>query len=418
MEWVLSTEERLVRGYTDGADSSAAEIEFAVSALSNSLNEAEEAWKTKDQYEPDAAFEAEFEAELANSRTELVNGRNAAANYRAAAERANKLKALNKYTAYGIVSGFSNTGNDTLILVIEGYIPVVFDYTGTGLWEPHEPEYKGAYTIKSINSSDSLGSDGFILSYRNGSEKRFNRWGLSESEKDSFGNVTLYNRDGNQQLSSIESSTGQSLVFSYNGDGLVTKIELYDGSKPAGLAVTYTYNGKLLETVTDTDGDESRFEYNADKNLVKLVKSDGSFVEFKYGLMDKDGNLLTTETVNEEGFSERFDYDRTNKKTAYTDHDGVRTLYTYNDNHKITQEVLSNGTTVSYTYDEAGRTTSKTVNGSTTNYVYNTSGDLLEMRYADGSTEKYTYDEKGNCPSYKDRDGIVTEFAYNKLYRS
>ena len=412
-EWILSTEERLVRGYTEGADSSASEIESAVSALSNSLNEAEEAWKTKDQYEPDAAFEVEFEAELSNSRTELANGRNAAANYRAAADRAIKLKALNKYTSYGSVNDFSNTGNDTLILILEGYIPVVFDYKGNGNWEPHEAEYKGSYTIKSTDGKDALETAGFILSYRNGSEKRFNKWGLLSEESDAYGNKTVYQRNAEQQLSVIESSTGQSLKFTYNNDGLITKIELYDNSKETGHFVAYTYNGTFLQTVTDTDGDESRFEYNSDKNLVKLVKSDGSFVEFKYGLMDKDGNLLTTQTVNEEGFSERFDYDRTNKKTAYTDHDGVRTLYTYNENHKITQEVLSNGTTVSYTYDEAGRTTSKTVNGSATNYTYNPSGDLLEARYADGSTEKYTYDEKGNCLSYKDRDGIVTEFAYN-----
>ncbi len=412
-EWILSTEERLVRGYTEGADGAASEIEAAVSALSNSLNEAEEAWKTKDQYEPDAAFEAEFEAELSNSRTELANGRNAAANYRATADRANRLKALNKYTSYGSVSGFSNTGNDTLILIIDGYIPVVFDYNGSGTWEPHEAEHKGNYTIKSSDGKDALETAGFILSYRNGSEKRFNRWGLLSEESDAYGNKTLYQRNAEQQLSVIESSTGQSLKFSYNGDRLVTKIELYDGSKNTGHFVAYTYNGKLLETVNDTDGDLSRFVYNSDKNLEKLIKSDGSFVEFKYGLTDKDGNLLTTQTINEEGHAERFDYDRTNRRTAYTDHDGVLTVYTYDENHRITEENHPDGSKVSYTYDGAGRTTSRTVNGSTTNYAYNVSGDLLETRYTDGSSEKYTYDEKGNCLSYKDRDGIVSEFAYN-----
>ena len=412
-EWILSTEERLVRGYTEGADSAASEIESAVSALSNSLNEAEEAWKTKDQYEPDAAFEVEFEAELSNSRTELANGRNAAANYRATAERANRLKALNNYTAYGSVSGFSNTGNDTLILILEGYIPVVFDYKGSGIWEPHEAEYKGNYTIKSSDGKDALETAGFILSYRNGSEKRFNRWGLLSEEIDVYENKTLYQRNAEQQLSVIESSTGQSLKFTYNNDGLVTKIELYDSTKNTGRCVAYTYEGTHLSSVIDTDGDESRFEYNADKNLVKLVKSDGSFVEFKYGLMDKDGNLLTTQTVNEEGFSERFDYDRTNKKTAYTDHDEVTTVYKYDENHRITEENHPDGTKVTYTYDNAGHTTSRTVNGSVTNYTYNASGDLLETRYADGSSEKYTYDAKGNCLSYKDRDGIVTEFRYD-----
>ena len=406
--WTSSVEMRLIRGISIGADRDAANMEAVLETLKSARAEVDSkaagiGSALKQDYQ-----NFTLEAEACISETAAT-----AAELRAVDARKKQLDALNKYAKYGNAADFAGTGNDTLILMLEGYKPVVFDYKGSGTWEPHEAEYKGNYTIKSTDGKDALETAGFILSYRNGSEKRFNRWGLSESEKDSFGNVTLYNRDGNQQLSSIESSTGQSLVFSYNGDGLVTKIELYDSSTNTGHCVAYTYEGTLLSSVTDIDGDESRFEYNSDKNLVKLVKSDGSFVEFRYGLMDKDGNLLTTQTVNEEGFSERFDYDRTNRKTAYTDHDGVRTLYTYNENHKITQEVLSNGTTVSYTYDGAGRTTSRTVNGSTTNYTYNPAGDLLEARYADGSSERYTYDEKGNCLSYKDRDGIITEFVYN-----
>jgi hypothetical protein len=56
--------------------------------------------------------------------------------------------------------------------------------------------------------------------------------------------------------------------------------------------------------------------YNSNNNLSKLLKSDGTFVEFVYGLEDKDGNLYTTSTINEEEHAEKFDYDRANKITT------------------------------------------------------------------------------------------------------
>ncbi|MBP5580046.1 MAG: hypothetical protein J6X56_11360, partial [Ruminococcus sp.] len=108
-EWVLSTEERLVRGYTEGADSAALEMDTAVSSLSSAVENAEEEWKNRNQYAPDAEFESEFEEELAEGRRELEAGKSAAANYRAIADKAKNLKVLNRYVSYGAVSANQGT---------------------------------------------------------------------------------------------------------------------------------------------------------------------------------------------------------------------------------------------------------------------------------------------------------------------
>ena len=378
-EWVMNSESRIIRGYTGEAEKIA--------------NDIEEEFKS-------VGSPAEYQERVSNLKT--------------IAEKARGLKSLNKYTSYGEVTKNEATGNDTLILMLDGYIPIVFEYKQNGKWEAAVEKYKNVYTLESKNGKDSLDASGFILKAKNGSSQSFDKWGLLESLTDRNGNVTSFVRDFEKKLVEIKSDNGvQSLKFTYNGEGLLTKIELFDGDKSAGQSVAYTYSGKLLETVTDTDGDTSRFVYNSDKNLEKLIKPDGSFVEFKYGLMDKDGNLYTTQTVNEEGHAERFDYDRANKITTYTDHDGVTTVYKYDEDQQIIEERYADGSTVKTTYNKAGNPTSKTVNGSTTNFVYDAKDNLIKVQYADGSSENFTYDSNNNCIKAVDRDGITTEFRYD-----
>ncbi len=408
-KWTGNIETRIVRGITSGADKDAANMESVLAKLNEIKKEVDDmsvgvSGNSLQEYQD---FTKDADSRIENAKSKITQ-------FKAIAEKARNLEQLNKYTKYGKIADSSGTGNDTLILVLDGYIPVVFDYKGNGLWESSVAKYKNVCTITSRNGKDALEADGFIIKAKNGSSQTFNKWGLLESLTDRNGNVTSIIRDSEQRITEVKSDNGvQSLRFSYNGEELLTKIELFDGDKPAGQSVTYTYSGKLLETVTDTDGDTSRFIYNSDSNLEKLIKSDGSFVEFKYGLMDKDGNLYTTQTVNEEGYAERFDYDRANKITTYTDHDGVTTVYKYDENQQIIEERYADGSTVKTTYNKAGNVLTRTVNGSTTNFVYDAKDNLIKVQYADSSAENFTYDSNNNCTKAVDRDGIITEFRYD-----
>ena len=408
-KWSGNLETRLVRGISLGADKDAANKKDMLARL-------KEAKRQVDIKSSGIGvnLKLDYQEFLKESETCFSQVEKEIAELLLIAEKADKLKALNKYTSYGDVAKNIATGNDTLILVLEGYIPIVFEYKDNGKWESVTEKYKNVYTLTSRNGKDALEADGFILKAKDGSSENFDKWGLLESLTDRNGNVTSFVSDSQQRLTEIKSDNGaQSLRFAYNGEGLLVKIELYDGDKPAGQSVSYSYNGKLLQTVTDTDGDTSRFVYNSDNNLEKLIKPDGSFVEFKYGLMDKDGNLYTTQTVNEEGHAERFDYDRANKITTYTDHDGVTTVYKYDDDQQIIEERYADGSTVKTTYNAAGNPTSKTVNGSTTKFIYDEKDNLIKVQYADGFAESFTYDSNNNCIKAVDRDKIATEFRYD-----
>ena len=408
-KWTGSLETRLVRGVSAGYEQAKGELETQLAEIKAKREEID-----KEIAKSGASLEGKDAETIAKADKLILDAEAEIAYLNSLAEKRKKLEQLNKYAKYGKSCENSATGNDTLILVLEGYIPVVFEYKDNGRWESVTEKYKNVYTIVSKNGKDSLDADGFILKAKNGSSQTFNKWGLLESLIDKNGNVTSIIRDSEQRITEVKSDNGvQSLRFAYNGEGLLTNIELYESGKSAGQSVTYTYSGKLLETVTDTDGDTSRFVYNSDSNLEKLIKPDGSFVEFKYGLMDKDGNLYTTQTVNEEGHAERFDYDRANRITTYTDHDGVTTVYKYDDEQQITEERYADGSTVKTTYNAAGNPTSKTVNGSTTKFIYDEKDNLIKVQYADGSAENFTYDSNNNCIKAVDRDKITTEFRYD-----
>ena len=408
-KWTGSLEARLIRGISDGFGQEKSSIEADLAEIKGNRQKLdEELARTGGSLQGgEADTVAKADKIIADAEAEL-------AYLNSLEEKRKKLEPLNKYVKYGKAAEHTATGNDSLILVLEGYIPVVFAYKDNGKWEALTEKYKNVYTITSRNGKDAVEADGFILKAKDGSSQTFDKWGLLESITDRNGNVTSFIRDSEKKLAEIKSDTGtQSLKFAYNGEGLLTKIELYEGGKSAGQSVSYTYSGKLLQTVTDTDGDTSRFVYNSDNNLEKLIKPDGSFVEFKYGLMDKDGNLYTTQTVNEEGHAERFDYDRANKITTYTDHDGVTTVYKYDDEQQITEERYADGSSVKTTYNAAGNPTSKTVNGSTTKFIYDEKDNLIKVQYADGSAESFTYDSNNNCIRAVDRDKITTEFRYD-----
>ena len=408
-KWTGNLETRLIRGISSGYEQGKKELEANLAELKKIRKQLDE-----ELVRTGGSLEGENAEIVAKADKRILDGDAEIAYLNSITEKKKQLEQLNKYVKYGKVAEHTATGNDSLILVLEGYIPVVFEYKDNGRWESVTEKYKNVYTLTSRNGKDALDADGFILKAKNGSSQSFNKWGLLESLTDRNGNVTSIIRDSEQRIIEIKSDTGtQCLKFAYNGEGLLTNIELYESGKSAGQSVTYTYSGKLLETVTDTDGDTSRFVYNSDNNLEKLIKPDGSFVEFKYGLMDKDGNLYTTQTVNEEGHAERFDYDRANKITTYTDHDGVTTVYKYDDEQQITEERYADGSTVKTTYNAAGNVLTRTVNGSTTKFIYDEKDNLIKVQYADGSAENFTYDSNNNCIKTVDRDGITTEFRYD-----
>ena len=144
--------------------------------------------------------------------------------------------------------------------------------------------------------------------------------------------------------------------------------------------------------------------------LVALRKGDGSVVAFTHGLEAADGSALTTATTNEEGYTETFLYNTTNRTTTYTSHSGEVTTYLYDSNHRTIRQVDPDGSVTAWQYDSRGNATVVTVNGDTTVHSYDDAGNLTATTYSDGSREQWNYDQYGLPILYIDRDGVTEQW--------
>ncbi len=110
------------------------------------------------------------------------------------------------------------------------------------------------------------GSGHFVLSERHGNVHQFNAEGKLASITDLWGRMqTFAYVDG--KLATVTDCYGRTLTLSYDANGLLTSVN--DG---LGRSVGYTHDAgaKTLTQVTDVEGKDTHFVYDADKRMTEL----------------------------------------------------------------------------------------------------------------------------------------------------
>lgn len=313
-------------------------------------------------------------------------------------------KARNKKVMFaGSDSYYEETGLNTITIIDEEGSPHILYETSNGskFWK-NLSDYK--YVSCRKNGSN------YILLECDGTEKIFNEDGFIIKISDRNNNSIIVHRVSDGRISDIETSDGEQFLFSYTGI-LISEIK---NARAPEENIIYTYKGNNLIAVRDTDGDTVAMEYNVNGQMIALNKCDGSSVHFIYGEHSADGKKLITETVNEEGFSEFFNYQKSQKCTRYTDQDRNITTYFYDDKHHTVREERPDGTIIKNNYDANGNLVINNENGNIINYKYDEKGNRISAFYEDASFENWTYDNYNQINSYTDRDGIREDFLRNE----
>jgi RHS repeat-associated protein len=271
-----------------------------------------------------------------------------------------------------------------------------------------------------------------------GTTTAFNSIGLPTSVTNRQGQVTTYNYNAQNQLTSVTAPTtngaGRSLTFQYITSGPGTGL-VGTATDADGLQFTYSYdNLNNLRTVTEsaapgTGGGTSTaasppttpmWSYCYDGPTVNCsAANDTADLHELTTLTDADSNTTTITYqagyvihVQEPGDpqSERWGYQQVSPgvgKTTQTSPNGNQTVYYFNSEDEPTQTQYANGTTV--------------------NMVYNSNGDLTgEQNGArlgsattdcNGNTGSgwtcYGYDKVGNQTSERNPDNQTTSWSYN-----
>ena len=295
----------------------------------------------------------------------------------------------------GMDSSFEATGLETITWIDENGYPHILNEVRAGLWND----------IDEKNLLECVQTDGgYKIYFCDGTEKEYDYYGFIVKITDRNGNKIIIERDQEETISRIYDEYQNSLIFVYEGKYISQIINGKDSTEK----VIYYYEGNKLKEVTDTDGDTVTMDYDSDGYMISLEKCDGSKVLFIYGLQANDGRKLATATVNEEEYSEFFEYE--NKKTIYTDHDGNKTTTYYDEKQRTTREIKADGSETTYEYDGKDNCVSINENENIVTYGYDDRGNKREAFYNDGSKEIWTYDNYNQIRLYTDRDGVRYDY--------
>jgi YD repeat-containing protein len=195
---------------------------------------------------------------------------------------------------------------------------------------------------------------------------------------------------------------------------------------------TYTTN-HLLETATDPNGNVTRYDYDAEGNLIKItnpLKQIISFSDFeKHGnpqtIIDQNG--ITTKlsytprgwlaTTTTDGAITRLFYDNVGNLTKLILPDETTFSYVYDDARYLSEIQAPYGT-IKYTRDNAGNITKQDIDGGvySEQRTYDEINRLLKITTAI-STQTFSYDNDDNLATSTDGRNNKTSLAWDELQR-
>lgn len=303
----------------------------------------------------------------------------------------------NKFASFpGTNKKYECTGKDTIVVIDEyGYAIVL--YGDKDFWKSKE---RTTYSHCEKNNEE------YILYEINGNVKTFDSNGLLRKIKFRNDNYIEINRDACGKIRFIKDSTQACYEVEYQND-FVSKITNIRAPEET---VNYEYLDEKLISVTDSEGDTVRMEYDSYGQMTCLNKCDGSKVSFIYGEFDENQKRLITSTINEEGYAENFVYYKSQNRTDYIDHDGNTTSYFYDEKQRTIKEIHSDGRVIQNEYDDKDNLIWTNINGDVEQYFYDNHGNKIKTVYSDNTCESWIYDDYNLLIFHSDRDGLKEEF--------
>ncbi len=207
-----------------------------------------------------------------------------------------------------------------------------------------------------------------------------------------------YNTTNKHQLDKVESG-GLTTAFTYDsrGNALTSTTTGSDtaSTKKITSSATYTANGEYTDTMTDSRGNVTNYDYNNDRGLLtKVTSPNGTTTNYTYD----SSEVLSSVTVANSG--------NTLSSTVG---------YQYYDTNKLLKSITSPGGTVyNFTYDKFRRTdTIKVGTRLLSDYTYDNKGRLSEMLYGNGTTLAYSYDSLNRKTGTTINDILRYKYEYD-----
>ncbi|MFD5968350.1 RHS repeat-associated core domain-containing protein [Streptomyces sp. NPDC060311] len=281
---------------------------------------------------------------------------------------------------------------------------------------------------------------------------------------DTNGKATTYEYDGSRRVTKVTTAEGTVTLFTYDGHNRVRSMQRATESTSGGhTGPTWSYDYTAATpsdagttTVTDPDGDATKYVHTADGEVTKVTDPLGHarHSTYKNRLTQTAIDAMGTGADGTGGNTTTYGWDGRNNATSaklpmgatasvsayqtvagtdlpndFTSADGRKDSFKYDTNGN-TMSVTTSGTAGGvreYTYNDADpecggfegqRCTAKDGNGKVTSFEYDAKGNLWKVKPpAPLGETTYTYDALGRVETVKDGRNVTTVYAYDNRDR-
>ena len=249
------------------------------------------------------------------------------------------------------------------------------------------------------------------ITYSNGESPRvmtYDRLGRLLSAANASSTITRSYDAAGRQLSETQALTSGptgSFTYQYDADGNLSR-----HTRPDGSFIDYTYNLRnlLASVISDAPPPVATYTYNGRNQIASTVVENGLFTATRS--YDSAGRLtgVSNGSLDTTGYTLSAD----GRRTGIT-RNGQSETYGYDNARQVTSSSIPDlSTTQSWNYDSAGNRSTATTNGSTTSYTANSVNEYLSINYP-LSTPNPSYDPNGNTLSLPRPDGTALGLAWN-----
>lgn len=330
-------------------------------------------------------------------------------------ERNAKIQNLNKYVSYGEYSEpFScDYGENSLVFIDTLGNSYVCFSDSDNVYIPCAPLSAVEFCIYCLDENDKkvqtpVDAEKFLVQYRGGQKSYYSADGIISKFIDNHGNKTEYFSDAGL-INCVKLKTDELIKISRNPNKLITNIS----GDVSGTAV-YEYSGNLLTSVTTNDGNKIRFTYDHDNDIASIIKPDASSINISYEYYSGYNKKMISSIQNEEGQSEKFNYDFDKKLVVHENIAGQKEVFKLNEKGNTVEYQLENDASSTYEYDSNGLVITASENHDYVNYFYDENFYPVVMSYSDGSSQQYQYNQYGELIKQIDRDGFSEELFYDE----
>jgi len=249
---------------------------------------------------------------------------------------------------------------------------------------------------------------------------------------DPLGHTTSLSYNSRHQITQRTDRDGNAYSYSYDASGNLTQIRdaqgesLFSLSNDANWAIDLNalnlFRQRMyvpsVTRLTDGNGNQWQYHYNANGDIEKVVAPDGSTTTYAY---DPTNYRLVSATDANGHTSSKTYYPNANLKTD-TDALGHVTAYEYADSNcpdLVTKVTYPNGSVTEYQYDAACNRTGEARDVAGLNLVrqwaFNADGTLATESDPNGNVTSHDYDAFRNLIKTTDPQGNVTRYGYGKI---